>query len=159
MIAALSQPAYASNHYSHVLLVGSHRDATLLERLRNELSRQGIPCWKLLMDDEEALNAGEPALQRCAFYDRLVLVCSGPALENPLGWRSFKYLLTTYKSARTPRLVVVALDEPPYTHQDEVGEELRQRTVLDFRGCQQEETYTRAIGELVNVLTDSSPDF
>ncbi len=138
--------------YPTVLLLGSMADSGLAERLSEDLSEALIPTWALYPDDENALNTGESSLDHIVYYDRLALICTDAALENPLTSRYFAELVRTTAQGAAAPLVALGFGELFYERQDRLCNSLRQGETMDFR-----EDYGLALGSLVRDL--SAPVF
>ena len=140
-----------------VLLIGSLADTGLTERLRHALASEKIPSWALYADDEDALNSGEASLDHVVYYDRLALLCTDAALENPLTSRYFAELMrSTGHGAATP-LAALGFGGLFYERQDRLCRGLRQGDALDFRGWDNAGDWERAVEALVRLL--AAPDF
>ena len=140
-----------------VLLIGSLADTGLTERLRHALASEKIPSWALYADDEDALNSGEASLDHVVYYDRLALLCTDAALENPLTSRYFAELMrSTGHGAATP-LAALGFGGLFYERQDRLCSGLRQGDALDFRGWDNAGDWERAVEALVRLL--AAPDF
>ena len=135
-----------------VLLIGSLADTGLTERLRHALANEKIPSWALYADDEDALNSGEASLDHVVYYDRLALLCTDAALENPFTSRYFAELMrSTGHGAATP-LAALAFGGLFYERQDRLCSGLRKGDALDFRGWDNAGDWERAVEALVRLL-------
>ena len=115
------------------LLVGAMSDNELAERLRRALQSAQIPAWILYADDEDALNTGEASLDHTVYYDRLALVCTDGALENPLASRYFAELVRAGKQPNSAPLIALGFGELFYERKDRLCNQLRNGDCLDFR--------------------------
>ena len=135
-----------------MLLIGARSDAELAERLRRGLQEALIPTWVLYPDDEDALNSGEASLDHTVYYDRLALLCTDSALENPLTSRYFAQLVRTANQATAAPLTALAFGELFYQRNDRLCNRLRNGNAFDFRGGEE-----AALESLVRQL--SAPSF
>ena len=138
--------------YPTVLLIGSMADSELAERLCQDLSEAHMPSWALFADDEQALNSGEASLDYAINYDRLALLCTDAALENPLSSRYFADLVRTAGQGAKAPLMALGFGELLYERQDRLCNSLRKGEIMDFR-----DGYESALGSLVREL--SAPVF
>ncbi len=115
------------------LLVGAMADNELAERLRGALQSAQIPAWILYADDEDALNTGDASLDHTVYYDRLALVCTDGALENPLASRYFAELVRAGKQPNSAPLIALGFGELLYERKDRLCNQLRNGDCLDFR--------------------------
>ena len=143
--------------YPTVLVVGSMADSELAERLCQDLSQTHIPAWALYPDDEEALNTGEASLDHTVYYDRLALLCTNAALENPLTSRYFAELVRNSGQGASNKLISLGAGELFYQRQDRLCIGLRDGIVIDIQGCGEAEEWDRALAPLVREL--SAPAF
>ena len=143
--------------YPTVLVVGSMADSELAERLCQDLSLTHIPTWALYPDDEEALNTGEASLDHTVYYDRLALLCTNAALENPLTSRYFAELVRNSGQGASNKLIALGAGELFYQRQNRLCSGLRDGIVIDMRGCGEAEEWDRALAPLVREL--SAPAF
>ncbi len=134
------------------LLVGAMADNELTERLRFTLQSARIPAWILYADDEDALNTGEASLDYTVYYDRLALVCTDRALENPLTSRYFAELARAGKQPNSAPMIALGFGELLYQRKDRLCNQLRNGDCLDFRTRED-----KAIESLVRQL--SAPVF
>ena len=115
------------------LLVAAMSDKDLANLVRQSLQGAQIPSWILYPDDEDALNTGEASLDHTVFFDRLALLCTDAALENPLTSRYFAELLRGEKQPNAAPLVSLAYGELFFQRQDRLCRRLRDGECLDFR--------------------------
>ena len=115
------------------LLVGAMADNELADGLRHTLQSAQIPAWILYADDEEALNTGEASLDHTVYYDRLALVCTDGALENPLASRYFAELVRAGKQPNSAPIVALGFGELFFERKDRLCNQLRNGDCLDFR--------------------------
>ena len=134
--------------YPTVLLIGSMADSEMAERLCQNLSEVHIPAWALYPDDEDALNSGEASLDHTVYYDRLALLCTDAALENPLASRYFAELVRAGSQPSAAPLMALGFGELFYQRQDRLCTRLRNGDALDFRGGEDS-----ALESLVRELT------
>ena len=140
-----------------VLLIGSLEDAELADILRQALASRDIPSWALYADDEDALHSGEASLDHVVYYDRLALLCTNAALENPLTSRYFAELVRSTGRGKATQLTSLAFGGLFYERQDRLCNGLRKGDALDFREWDSSEGRERAVESLVRLL--SAPDF
>ena len=152
LIAAQDVLTAERRTYPTVLLLGSMADSGLAERLSEDLSEARIPTWALYPDDEDALNTGESSLDHIVYYDRLALVCTDAALENPLTSRYFAELVRTASQGAAAPLIALGFGELFYERQDRLCNSLRKGETMDFR-----DGYESALNALVQEL--SAPVF
>ncbi len=158
LIAAQDAMTGERRTFPTALLIGSMADSELAERLRRGLAEAQIPAWILNADDEDALNSGEVSLDHTVYYDRLALLCTGPALENPLTSRYFAELVRSAGQGAAAPLIALGADELFYQRQDRLCNSLRNGETLDFRGCCDDpDAWERALESLVRLL--SAPVF
>ena len=138
--------------FPSVLLVASMGDSELAERLQIGLRDAQLPAWVLYADDEEALNSGEASLDYTMLYDRLALVCTDAALENPLTGRYFAELVRAGSQPNAAPMVALAFGELFYERQDRLCNRLRRGDTIDFRNGQD-----TALESYISLL--SSPSF
>ena len=152
LIAAQDAMRGESRTFPTVLIVASMDDAELADRLRHGLAGVQIPAWALYADDENALHSGEASLDHTIYFDRLLLLCTDAALENPLASRYFAELARAGNlPASTPPLAL-GFGDLFYERQDRLCSNLRKGEVLDFR-----ESYDFALSQLARDL--SAPVF
>ena len=157
LIAAQDVLVSERRTFPTVLIVATLTDSGLSERLRAALGDAQIPAWVLNADDEEALNTGEASLDHTVFYDRLALLCTDPALENPLTSRYFAELNRSSSRGAGEDLIALGAGEVFYQRQDRLCNRLREGIVVDFRGCDEATNLERAMDSLVRLL--SAPVF
>ena len=134
------------------LFVAALSDRELAERLRSHLWNAQVPAWILYPDDEDALNTGEASLDHTVLYDRLALICTDGALENPLSSRYFAELMRSGKQPGSAPLAALAFGEMFFDRQDRLCRQLRDSEYLDFRGGEDS-----ALDSLLRLL--SAPSF
>ena len=134
------------------LFVAALSDRELAERLRSHLWNAQVPAWILYPDDEDALNTGEASLDHTVLYDRLALICTDGALENPLASRYFAELMRSGKQAGSAPIAALAFGEMFFDRQDRLCRQLRDSEYLDFRGGEES-----ALDSLLRLL--SAPSF
>ena len=115
------------------LLVGAMSDDELAQRLRQSLQAASIPAWVLFADDEDSLNTGEASLDHTVFYDRIALLCTDGALENPLTARYFAELVRAAGLPGSAPLLALGLGELFYQRSDRLCNALRKGECFDFR--------------------------
>jgi hypothetical protein len=136
--------------FSRILLVSTVQDGDFARRLTEDLRAAQLRCWPMPVDDEAAMKRDGSLLQRVTHYDRVVCVCSEPALTNPHGARFLEQLVQ--QPARADSLISLALDQYLPEGQQELCHTLRQGKVVDFRGWTAEEIYRNSLGQLVQLL-------
>ncbi len=134
LIAAQDVLTAEGRTYPTVLLISSMADSEMAERLCQKLSEAHIPAWALYPDDEDALNSGEASLDHTVYYDRLALLCTDAALENPLASRYFAELVRAGSQPSAAPLMALGFGELFYQRQDRLCTRLRNGDTLDFRG-------------------------
>jgi uncharacterized protein YjbI with pentapeptide repeats len=163
--AGVAQPLIAAQDaligerrtFPTVLIVASMADAELAERLRGGLAESQIPAWILNPDNEDALNTGEVSLDHTVYYDRLSLLCTDAALENPLTSRYFAELVRSSSHGAAAGLIALGAGELFYQRQDRLCNGLRDGITIDLRGWDDTENRKRALESLVRLL--SAPVF
>ena len=121
------------------LLVAAMSDREMAERLRLSLQGAQIPSWILYADDEDALNTGEASLDHTVFFDRVMLLCTDSALENPLTGRYFAELVRNEKQPNSAPLLSLGYGELFFQRQDRLCKRLREGECLDFRSAEDSE--------------------
>ena len=152
LIAAQDVLTSERRTYPTLLLIGSKDDSGLAEGLCQAMSEAHIPTWALYPDDEDALNTGESSLDHVVYYDRLALICTDAALENPLTSRYFAELVRTASQGAAAPLIALGFGELFYERQDRLCNSLRKGETMDFR-----DGYQSALDTLVREL--SAPVF
>lgn len=152
LIAAQDVLTSERRTYPTLLLIGSKDDSGLAEGLCQAMSEAHIPTWALYPDDEDALNTGESSLDHIVYYDRLALLCTDAALENPLTSRYFAELVRTASQGAAAPLVALAFGELFYERQDRLCNSLRKGETMDFR-----DGYQSALDTMVREI--SAPVF
>ncbi len=133
LIAAQDVMKSERRTFPTTLLVSAMADEGLAERLRTSLHAAQIPAWLLFADDENALNTGEASLDHTVYYDRLALLCTDAALENPLTSRYFAELVRAAKQPNSAPLIALAFGDLVYERKDRLCNQLRNADCLDFR--------------------------
>lgn len=157
LIAAQDVLTSERRTYPTLLLIGSMADSRLAEQLCEMLSQAHIPAWALYPDDEDALNTGETSLDHIVYYDRLALLCTDAALENPLTSRHFAELVRSARQEGSAALIALAAGELFYQRKDRLCNSLREGTALDLQGWEDTSGLRRSLEELVREL--SAPAF
>lgn len=119
--------------FPSTLLVAAMADEAAAERLREALRSARLPAWVLFADDEEALNTGEASLDYTVYYDRLALLCTDRALENPLTGRYFAELARAARQPSSAPLIALGMGDLFYERNDRLCNRLRNGPCLDFR--------------------------
>ena len=148
LIAAQEAMIVERRTFPTVLLVASLDDSELANRLRIELQKEQIPAWILHPDDEDALQSGESSLDHTVYYDRLALLCTDSALENPLASRYFAELVRGGSQAAAVPLTALAFGDLFFERQDRLCRRLRNGDEFDFRTDE-----ASALASLVRELT------
>lgn len=143
--------------YPTLLLIGSMADSRLAETLCEILSRAHIPAWALYPDDEDALSTGEASLDHTVYYDRLALLCTNAALENPLTSRHFAELLRSARKGASGDLIALGAGELFYQRNDRLCNSLREGISLDLQGWEDASVIENLAEQLVREL--SAPVF
>jgi uncharacterized protein YjbI with pentapeptide repeats len=157
LIAAQDVLTAERRTYPSVLLIGSMADSDMAERLCQDLSQAHIPAWALYPDDEDALNTGEASLDHIVYYDRLALLCTDAALENPLTSRYFAELARSAKQGPSAELISLGAGEVFYQRNDRLCKGLREGFALDLRGWEDSTVLGQSLEKLVREL--SAPVF
>ena len=153
LIAAQDVLTSERRTYPTLLLIGSMADSRLAERLCEILSQAYVPAWALYPDDEDALNTGEASLDHIVYYDRLALLCTDAALENPLASRYFAELVRAAKQGGTGDLIALGAGELFYQRNDRLCNSLRDGMALDLRGWEDASHLQQLVEHLVRELT------
>ena len=143
--------------YPTLLLIGSMADSQLAEQLCEILSHAHIPAWALYPDDEDALNTGEASLDHTVYYDRLALLCTDAALENPLTSRYFAELVRSAKQGGSKDLIALGAGKVFYQRQDRLCNSLREGMALNLQGWEDTLALEQLVEQLVREL--SAPVF
>ena len=157
LIAAQDVLTSERRTYPTLLLIGSMTDSGLAERLCEILSLSHIPAWALYPDDENALNTGETSLDHIVYYDRLALLCTDAALENPLTSRYFSELVRSAKQGGSADLIALGAGELFYQRKDRLCNALREGMALDLQGWEDATVLQPLVERLVREL--SAPVF
>ncbi len=157
LVAAQEAMTNERRTYPTVLIVTCKGDAELAKQLREALRGEMIPTWILKADDEDALNSGDSSLDFVVHFDRLALLCTDAALENPLASRYFAELVRSSGRGTGSPLAALGFGESFYERQDRLCNGLRQGDALDFRGWSDAGERERAVAALVRLLT--APEF
>lgn len=156
IIAMQEQLRGSAANYSRVLLISSVGDVDLVNLLESDLRSQGICCWRLMIDEENALRSNGifPTQLRSAYCDQMVLVCSEHSLDSPSGWRFFDQLAQKHgrTESRNATVVTLAVDDALYSRQDQVCENLRKHGIVDFRRWKVLDDYRKGLGEVIAAL-------
>lgn len=98
--------------HHRVLLIGSVADANVVSWLEDELRQRGLQCWSLLADDEATIYNTRviPPMSRFRNYDRVALLCSGEALDNPACWRLYHEIMQRQADSSARRVYVAAVE-------------------------------------------------
>lgn len=146
----------ATSGCSHILLMGSVKDAPFIKRLEQDLRAFGLACWRLLVDDEEALlhDGAFPPVQRLAYYDQKLLVCSQSSLESPYGWRFFEQVASSRSrpGAQGKGIIPLTLDRSLAAKPGRLCDDLRSRPDVDFTRWEQDGVYEEQLKKLVAML-------
>jgi uncharacterized protein YjbI with pentapeptide repeats len=146
--------------YTKVLLMGSEKDGEFAAKIRAALAEANVPSWTISADDEASLNSGAINLDHAVYYDRIVLLCTAGSLENPITSRYFASLAGGQGSSGqsiADLLIAVAADEVFYQREDRLCSGLRDGSVVDFRGWEDEARFQEALSALVHEFTASGP--
>ena len=157
LIAAQDVLTSERRTYPTLLLIGSMDDSRLAEQLCELLSLAHIPAWALYPDDENALNTGEASLDHIVYYDRLALLCTDAALENPLTSRYFSELVRSAKQGGSGDLIALGAGELFYQRKDRLCNALREGMALDLQGWEDASGLQHLAEQLVREL--SAPVF
>lgn len=133
LVAAQDVMRAEARSFPSTLLVAAKSDSELVEKLCRDLQAAQIPAWALYADDEDALNTGESSLDQVVYYDRLALLCTDSALENPLTSRFFAELVRAGRQPNSAPLVALGFGELFYERTDRLCNQLRNGDCLDFR--------------------------
>jgi len=144
--------------FPSVLTIGSMEDGELAGRLRDGLRAAQIPCWSVAADDEAGIQSGATIIDHTVYFDRLVLLCTAPALESPQT-RRYMSELAGGKGPESRRDIISLAAGTLFDHsQDGLCAILREGTVVDFRGWEEEGVFETAVATLVNVLSGRERD-
>jgi uncharacterized protein YjbI with pentapeptide repeats len=137
--------------YSRVLLVSSVQDGAFAQRLAADLRAAKFRCWPAPVDDEAAMRRDGSLLDRVAYYDRVAVVCSEPAMTSAHGARFLEQMMQLPEGPAA--LIALALDQYLYEGQSETCQGLRRGSVADFRGWSEDEAYQRGLARLAQLLS------
>ena len=138
--------------FPSVLTIGSMGDEILARRLRDSLRAVQIPCWSIAVDDEPAIRSGETILAHTVYFDRLVLLCTESSLQSSQT-RRYMTELAAGKGPESQRNITSLAADTLFDHsQDGLCARLKQGTVVDFRGWEDDGVFETALASLVNVL-------
>ena len=157
LIAAQDVLTSQRRSYPTLLLIGSMDDSRLAEQVCEILSQAHIPAWALYPDDEDALNTGQASLDHTVYYDRLALLCTDAALENPLTSRYFAELVRSAKQRSDADLISLVAGETFHKRQDRLCNSLREGMALDLQGWEDTSVLKSLVEQLVREL--SAPVF
>ncbi len=153
LIEAQGPLAGVNRDFPSVLTIGSMEDGELAGRLRDGLRAAQIPCWNVAADDEAGIQSGATIIDHTVYFDRLVLLCTAPALESPQT-RRYMSELAGGKGPESRRNIISLAAGTLFDHsQDGLCAILREGTVVDFRGWEEEGVFETAVATLVNVLS------
>ena len=139
--------------FPSVLTIGSLGDETLAGRLRDSLRAAQIPCWSIAADDEPGLQSGETILAHTVYFDRLVLLCTASSLESP---QTRRYISELASGKGPGRNIISLAADTLFDHsQDELCVQLKQGTVVDFRGWEADGVFEKAMASLIDILSGS----
>ena len=133
-----------------VLLLGSVKDASFIERVLEDLRKSGRLCWSLYVDDEPAFRDQGSVEEKASYYDHLALVCSANSLQNPFGSRSFTELSRGESPGRS--LLPLAIDDQLFRSGEPLCVELRALETVDMRGWEDWAVYQRGLAALAASL-------
>ena len=158
LIGVQTQLAAAEDCSCRTLLIASTKDSGLAERLMADLWRVGLPTWQLVVDDEEEL-LGEGGLtqeQRLNYFDNRVLLCSEDSLTSPYGWRLFELAAQNrgLEVASQPAVIPLNLDNQLLVRNDHLCTRLQENAVIDFRGWDAQDAYSKGLKALASRLTN-----
>ena len=139
--------------YPTVLIVASEQDRHLASQLVSGLRAAQIPSWSIEADDELAVHTGGVLLEHTTYYDRIILLCTAQSLESSDASQYFARLTGAQRPEGGQVMLTVAAGQLFYQRQDHLCDTLRNGTVLDFRGWEDEVTYRDALASLVDVLS------
>jgi len=144
-----------SRAFPSVLTIGSMEDGNLAGRLRDCLRAAQIPCWSIAADDESALQTGETILAHTIYFDKLVLLCTEPSLQSPQTRRYMSELAGGKGPESRRDITSLAADTLFDARDDGLCALLKQGTVIDFRGWEENRVFETAVASLINVLSGS----
>lgn len=154
LIEAQDQLNGITRDFPTVLTIGCMDDERLAGSLRDRLRAAQIPCWSIAADDESALQSGATILAHTAYFDRLVLLCTASSLDNPQT-RRYMSELVGGKGPDSGRHITLAADSLFDAGDDKLCALLKEGSVVDFRGWQEEGTFETAVSSLVDNLSHS----
>ena len=153
LIAAQGAIRESASRYVRVLLLGSENDGEFAAKIRASLAESQVPSWVMAADDEAALQSGTITLDKAVYYDRLVLLCTTESLESVHTSRYFGSLMNGSGFEIGETLISVAADDIFFTREDRLCSGLREGTVVDFRGWEDEVRYKEAIANLIGEIS------
>ena len=162
IIAMQAQLRESAANHLRVLLISSIGDVDLVNRLESDLRSEGISCWRLMIDEENALRSNGifPTQMRSSYCDQMVLICSEHSLDSPFGWRFFDRLAQKPGAAESGNaaVVTVAVDDALYSRQDQLCENLRRHGIVDFRRSDQIDAYRKGLAEVIAALQSTGSE-
>jgi len=153
LIAAQDSLREPGGNHTRVLLLGSEIDGEFAAKIHADLAQAQVPSWVVAADDETALQAGDVSMENAVYYDRLVLVCTSGSLESAHTSRFFGTLANGSGFGLSESLISVAAHDMFFEREDRLCTALRDKTVVDFRGWEDEARYSEALSELVREIS------
>ena len=153
LVAAQDAMRGVTRAYPTVLIVGSSEDSELAGRLRSGLTDSQIPSWVMAADNESALHSGDILFEHTPYYDCLLFLCTAQSLENSQASKYFAQLVGARRSESGQAILTLAADGLFYQREDHLCNSLKEGTVMDFRGWDDQKTYDEALASLVSVLS------
>ena len=154
LIAAQDALRESRRAFPTALLIGSLADGELAGRVQESLAAAGIRSWRLCADDESSAPGGAASLGEAMYYDRLLLLGTAAALDNPLSSRRLAELARAGRQAASPaRLVTLAASPVVYQRDDRLCAALREGKLLDFRQWEEAAEFQTAMEALIAELT------
>ena len=145
-----------SRDFPSVLTIGSMEDGSLAGRLRDSLRAAQIPCWSISADDESGLQTGKTILAHTVYFDRLVLLCTESSLQSPQARRYMSELAGGKGPEFQSNITSLAADALFDARDDELCGLLKQGTVIDFRGWEENGVFETAVASLIDILSSPS---
>ena len=153
LIAAQDPMAGANRRFPSVLTIGCIEDEKLAGRLRDGLRDSQIPSWSIAPDDEPAIQAGGIILAQTVYFDWVVFLCTASSLDSPQTRRYMAELAGAKGAEPSRNITTLAADAIFDNGEDALCTRLKEGSVVDFRGWEQDGVFDTALASLVDVLT------
>ena len=105
------------------------------------------------MDDESALQSGAAILANTVYFDKLVLLCTASSLESPQTRRYMSELAGGKGSEPGPNITSLAADILFDHSKDGLCVQLKQGSVVDFRGWEDDGVFKHGLDSLITILS------